>query len=241
MTQSQKPFKRPPAKYQPKGLTVIYEDRDILVVDKVSGLLTVASEKIKKNTAYHLLTDYVRKGNPKSRNRIFIVHRLDRDTSGLLVFAKSGAAKRHLQDSWQEVHKTYYALVHGSVTPRRDVISSYVAENAAHKVYSVTNPKLGKLAKTEYRVLRESSEYCLLEIGLLTGRKNQIRVHLADRGYPVLGDARYGCKAKGIKRLMLHAASLTLTHPHSGEQMTFTTKLPSYFDLLMKHSHQIDH
>jgi len=234
MQESIKQFKRPPKRYQPKGLTILYEDRDIIVVDKVNGLLTVSSEKVKDKTAYYLLTEYVRKGNQKSKRRVFIVHRLDRDTSGVIVFAKDEKAKRYLQEEWQNFSKKYYALVHGAMPQKEGIITSYLAENSIHRMYSVTDPEKGKLAKTGYKVIRESIKYSLLEINLLTGRKNQIRVHLADKGCTVAGDKKYGVKEKGINRLMLHAASLTITHPFSKEKMTFTTKVPAYFDSLMK-------
>jgi tRNA pseudouridine32 synthase/23S rRNA pseudouridine746 synthase/23S rRNA pseudouridine1911/1915/1917 synthase len=232
--ENQKQFKRPPKRYQPRGLSILYEDRDILVVDKVSGLLTVSNEKVRDNTAYYLLNEYVRKGNQKSRSRVFIVHRLDRDTSGVIVFAKNEKAKRFLQEEWQGFEKKYYALVHGTMPDKEGVITSYLAENSVHRMYSVADPQKGKLAKTGYKVLRESSKYSLLEIDLLTGRKNQIRVHLADKGCPVAGDKKYGVKEKGIKRLTLHAASITIIHPFSKEKMTFSTKVPAYFESLMK-------
>lgn len=233
MQESIKQFKRPPKRYQPKGLTILYEDRDIIVVDKVNGLLTVSSEKVRDKTAYYLLNEYVRKGNQKSKRRVFIVHRLDRDTSGVIVFAKNEKAKRYLQEEWQNFSKKYYALVHGSMPEKEGVITSYLAENSVHRMYSVADPKKGKLAKTGYKVIRESAKYSLLEIDLLTGRKNQIRVHLADKGCAVAGDKKYGVKEKGIKRLMLHAATLRITHPFSKEKMTFTTKVPAYFESLI--------
>jgi len=234
--ENQKPFKRPPKRFHPKGLSILYEDRDILVVDKVSGLLTVSNEKVRDKTAHYLLNEYVRRGNQKSRNRVFIVHRLDRDTSGVIVFAKNENAKRTLQEEWKGFEKKYYAVVHGTLPEKEGVISSSLAENRNHKVYSVADPKKGKLARTGYKVLRESTKYSLLEIDLLTGRKNQIRVHLSDKGYPVVGDKKYGVKEKGIKRLALHAASLTLVHPFSKEKMTFTTLVPAYFESLIKGS-----
>ncbi|NQT91632.1 MAG: RluA family pseudouridine synthase [Lentisphaerae bacterium] len=227
-------FKRPPKKYQPKGLSIIYEDRDILVADKASGLLTIANDKVRENTAYFLLTDYVRKGNQKSRNRVFIVHRLDRDTSGTIVFAKTEEAKRYLQAEWHDFKKIYYAVVHGSPQEKQGVITSYMAENSALRMYSTNDPKKGKFASTGYRVLKESNENSLLEIDLHTGRKNQIRVHLAERGHPVVGDKKYGIKEPGIKRLALHAAALTIRHPHTKETMTFEAKLPSYFNSLVR-------
>ena len=230
------PFKRPPRRYQPRGLSILHEDRDILVVNKVSGLLTVSSEKVRENTAYFLLNDYVRKGNQKSRHRVFIVHRLDRDTSGILIFAKNEDAKRYLQAEWEGFQKTYHALVRGTMRRKNGVITSYLAENSIHKVYSVSDSKKGKLARTGYKVLQESSEYSLLEIELLTGRKNQIRVHLAENGCPVAGDQKYGAKEKDVKRLMLHATSLTIEHPYSKETMTFETRIPGLFTSLMKRS-----
>ena len=233
MQKSQKNFKSPPKKYQPRGLSILYEDQDILVVDKISGLLTVSTEKIRENTAYYLLTNYVRKGNQKSRNRIFIVHRLDRDTSGVIVFAKNENAKFYLQEEWPKFTKKYVAVVHGTLPEKEGVITSYIAENQAHKMYSVDDPKKGKLAKTGYKVLRESKKFSLLEIELLTGRKNQIRVHFSENGCPVAGDKIYGTKEKGLKRLALHAASISILHPHTKEQMNFEAPVPVYFNSLL--------
>ncbi len=233
MHEKQKNFKSPPKKFQPRGLTILYEDRDILVVDKAGGLLTVGTETDKENTAYYRLTDYVRKGIQKSKNRIYIVHRLDRDTSGIVVFAKNEKAKNFLQDGWPGFKKKYYAVVHGTLAEKEGVISTYLAENSIHKMYSVADPKKGKLAQTGYKVLRESKQFSLLEIDLLTGRKNQIRVHLAEKGCPVAGDKVYGIKGKGIKRLTLHAFSITFLHPHTKEELTFEAKLPGYFHSLI--------
>jgi len=232
--QNKKPFKQPPKKFQPKGLSVIYEDWDILVVDKTNGLLTVGTETEKELTAHYLLNEYVRKGNSKSKNRVYIVHRLDRDTSGVLVFAKSEPAKRFLQDEWPNFKKKYYAVVRGTLPEKTGLITSFLAENSIHKMYSVSDPEQGKFARTGYRVLKESPEYSLLEVDLMTGRKNQIRVHLADQGCPVAGDKKYGVKDKAVKRLCLHSASLTLTHPHSKETMTFETPIPGYFNRLVR-------
>jgi len=233
MRESQKKFKSPPKRYQPRGLSILYEDHDILVVDKMSGLLTIGNDKVRENTAYYLLNKYVRKGNQKSRNRVFIVHRLDRDTSGIIVFAKSENAKRYLQEEWHGFKKKYYAVVHGTLREKEGVISSYLAENRVHKMYSVNDPEKGKLARTRYKVLRESKKYSLLEIDMLTGRKNQIRVHFSEKGCPVAGDKMYGGKEKSIKRLTLHAVSITILHPYTKEKMTFETKVPAYFKSLV--------
>jgi tRNA pseudouridine32 synthase/23S rRNA pseudouridine746 synthase/23S rRNA pseudouridine1911/1915/1917 synthase len=234
MSNNQKPFKRPPKKYEPRGLSILYEDRDIIVVDKVSGLLTVSTDRFGDQTAYRLLNDYVRKGNSKSRNRVFIVHRLDRDTSGILLFAKSQKAKRFLQDEWPNFEKKYVAVVKGSMPEKKGLLTSFLAENSAHKMYSVADPQKGKRAETEYRVLKESTTYSLLDIKLLTGRKNQIRVHCADQGCPVVGDKKYGVKEPGIKRLCLHSVSIAFIHPFSKEPIRFETKVPAYFETLLK-------
>lgn len=234
MRERRKIFKSPPKRYHPRGISILYEDHDILVVDKRSGLLTVSTQKVRENTAYFLLNKYVRKGNQKSRNRVFIVHRLDRDTSGVIVFAKNEISKRYLQKKWQEFKKQYYAVVQGKLPEKEGVITSYLAESFAHKMYSVDDPEKGKLAKTGYKVLRESKKYSLVEIDLLTGRKNQIRVHFSEKGCPVAGDMKYGEKKKGIKRLALHAVSLTILHPSTKEKMSFKAKVPAYFESLVK-------
>jgi 23S rRNA pseudouridine1911/1915/1917 synthase len=233
MDERQRNFKAPPRKYQPKGLTVLYEDRDILIVDKTCGLLTVGTEKVRENTAHYLLNEYVKKGNPKSRNRVFIVHRLDRDTSGLLVFAKTEQAKHYLQSEWQSFKKMYYAVVHGTLPKKEGTITSYLAENSIHKMYSVKDPEQGKLSVTGFRVIKESPHYSLLEVELMTGRKNQIRAHFAEKGCPIAGDKSYGHIRAGVKRLALHAAVLTIAHPFSKEEMTFEAKVPPYFHYLL--------
>lgn len=232
--QPRKEFKRPPKKYAPKGLTILFEDRDILVVNKINGLLTISSEREKENTAHYILNDYVQKGNPKSRNRVFIVHRLDQDTSGVLVFAKSENAKHYLQDQWSGFTKSYVAVVNGTLREKEGVISSYLSESNAFKVYSVNDPVNGKLAKTGYQVIKESGRYSMLEVNLFTGRKHQIRVHFAEMGHPVAGDKVYGKKDREVKRLALHASTLTISHPFTKEKMTFEAPLPAYFNTLMK-------
>jgi RluA family pseudouridine synthase len=216
-----------------QGLTLLYEDRDILVVDKAPGLLTVGTDKERTKTAYYRLTDYVRKGNAKSRHRIFIVHRLDRDVSGILVFARTPEAKERLQGQWDQTEKKYFAVVHGNPKEESGTISSYLAENSAQVVYSARNPKMGKLSHTQYRVLRHAKDYSLLEITLLTGRKNQIRVHLADIGHPIVGDRKYGPKDKVHKRIALHAFSIAFRHPFSGEPVHFECPVPAYFETLL--------
>jgi 23S rRNA pseudouridine1911/1915/1917 synthase len=225
--------KRLANKHLPRGLEILYEDADILVVNKPAGLLTVATATNKTRTAHYLLTDYVRKGYSKSRNRLFTVHRLDQWTSGVLVFAKSEEIKSRLQAQWKETEKKYLAVVHGRLTQKSGIITSYLAENKAFVVYSTLDPAKGKLAQTAYKVLKETHSFSLLEITLLTGRKNQIRVHLADKGHPVVGDRKYGRAGDNFKRLALHSKSISFKHPVTGRLLTFHAKPPAYFrDLL---------
>ena len=226
-------FKRISTKHQPKGLAILYEDQDILVVNKTNGLLTVSTDSEKEKTAYFLLNDYVKKGNARSKNRVFIVHRLDRETSGILVFAKNEKAKRYLQAEWKEFNKIYFAVVHGRLLEKEGIITSYLLENKVHRMYSVNDSTKGKYSKTGYKVVKESRNFSLLDINLFMGRKNQIRVHFSEKGHPVVGDKIYGKIDKGIKRLALHAASLTISHPFRREKITFETELPLYFKTLI--------
>ena len=216
-----------------RGLALLYEDRDILVVDKPPGLLTMGTDSEKTRTAYFILTNYVRKGHRKSRNRIFIVHRLDRETSGILVFAKTIEAKLYLQQHWDTTEKKYLAVVHGRMKKETEIISTYLAENKANLVYRTSDRSKGRLSRTAYRVLKQNKDVALLEVDLLTGRKHQIRVHLADIGHAVVGDTRYGKDNRGYRNLALHAHSLSFTHPVTGERLTFKTNAPAYFNQLV--------
>jgi RluA family pseudouridine synthase len=225
----------PSGKRLPGGLAIIHEDRDIIVVDKPPGLLTISTDREKSRTAYFILTDYVRKGVAKSRNRIFIVHRLDRETSGILLFAKNEAAKFRLQSQWRDTKKKYLAVVHGRCEKREETITTYLAENQAHGVYTTNDARKGKLAHTAYKVLKRTKDFSLLELDLLTGRKHQIRVHLAAIGHPVVGDPRYGRERKARYRLALHAKSISFAHPFSGEPLSFEAKAPAYFTALVGH------
>jgi tRNA pseudouridine32 synthase/23S rRNA pseudouridine746 synthase/23S rRNA pseudouridine1911/1915/1917 synthase len=221
---------RPPSRHGlPLGLTIIHEDRDILVVNKPAGLLTMATDSEKERTAYFAATDYIRKGAAKSKLRIFIVHRLDRDTSGVLVFAKNEEAKRFLQEHWEETQKEYLAIVHGHCSEKSGTVNSYLIESSALKVYSTNDRVKGKAASTSYRVLKEVEGFSLLAVTPHTGRKNQIRVHLADLGHPIIGDKKYGVEKDGHKKLALHAARLTFTHPFRKELCTFFAAPPSWF------------
>jgi len=214
-------------KYVPAGIKILYEDRDIIVIDKSSGLLSVKAPYEAEKTAHHLLENYVKKGNPKAKIKLFVVHRLDRETSGVLIFAKNLEIREKFAKQWKNVEKKYIALVYGNLTEKSGIIESYLAEGDDYKVQSVKNPEEGKFARTKYKVIKESKNYSLLEIDLLTGKKNQIRVHLSEIGHPIVGDKKYRKNAKG--RLALHAFSIRFKHPFNNEEMTFETKIPEYF------------
>ena len=217
----------------PHGLKILYEDPDLFVVDKPSGLLSVRVAMNRSLTAHEILEDYVRKGQARSRKRLFVVHRLDKLTSGVLIFAKTEQAKDRLQADWNEsTAKTYLAIVHGHLPEPSGTVSSYLAENAQLIVYSTRDPAKGKLSHTAWRVLREDKATSLLEISLLTGRKNQIRVHMTDLGHPVVGDPKYGGRGKDRNRLALHAWKIAFRHPRDGRPMQCTSPPPPLFGRL---------
>ncbi len=210
--------------------TVVHEDGEIIVADKPAGLLTIGTDRERHRTLYRQLFDRERRRHPGGR--VFVVHRLDRDTSGLLVFAKSEKAKRSLQAQFRDrtASRTYHAIVRGSYPRDEDVLKSYLAENSALRVYVTTDPGRGKLAITRLRVMRRASAATLLEVILETGRKHQIRVHLAETGHPLLGDRRYGEDRAGpIGRLALHAVSLEIEHPATGRRERFESRPPRAF------------
>jgi 23S rRNA pseudouridine1911/1915/1917 synthase len=211
------------------GLRILHEDDDVIVVYKDAGLLSIASAQETELTAYRQLTAHVRLKN--ANNRIFVLHRLDRETSGIMMFAKSERVQQKMQDNWSEVMKerTYVALVEGFVKKSQGTISSWLKESATLKMYSSQNPNDGLHAVTHYKVLKASRSCSLLEVNLETGRKNQIRVHMQDIGHPVVGDKKYGAKTKSIGRLGLHARVLSFEHPKTGEVMRFESPIPKPF------------
>ncbi|WP_338876098.1 RluA family pseudouridine synthase [Spirosoma sp. SC4-14] len=219
---------------QYRGLTMLYEDPFLIVINKQAGLLSMATNKEKIRTAYSILSDYIKLENPK--NRLFIIHRLDRETSGVMIFAKSEKVQQLMQESWNSTTKqrTYVALVEGIPNPKEGTITSYLRESKALIVYSSQNPENGQLATTNYRVLKSAHNFSLLELELETGRKNQIRVHMQDIGHPVVGDAKYGATFDPIGRLGLHAEVLAFEHPITGEPMRFEASIPKSFLTVVK-------
>ncbi len=214
---------------KPKRLKFVYEDDELIAINKPAGLLSVATDSENLQTAYRDVTDYVRRTNPN--NRIFIVHRLDRDTSGIVLFAKNERIKHALQDSWNELAVTrgYTAVVEGFPKEKTGAVRSWLKETKTHRMYSSSISGDGLEAVTAYSVQRESRAYSLVDIQLETGRKNQIRVHMKDLGHPVAGDKKYGAATNPIGRLALHAGKLEIRHPVSGELMAFRCDTPKDF------------
>ncbi|MHC1694901.1 MAG: RluA family pseudouridine synthase [Eubacteriales bacterium] len=212
-------------------LPILYEDTELIVIDKPAGLLSVSTGKEDERTAYSMLYDYMR--GKSADGRVFVVHRLDKDTSGVLIFAKNEQIKTTLQDSWDTCvsERGYMAVVEGALDEKDGTITSFLAENSAHIVYVSDK---GVSAVTDYKVVGENSGYSLLDIRLRTGRKNQIRVQLQQKGHPVAGDKRYGASSNPLGRLALHSHRLVLTHPVTGKEMAFEAPVPPGFRRVAK-------
>ncbi|GEN57145.1 pseudouridine synthase [Halolactibacillus alkaliphilus] len=213
-----------------KGLTILYEDEECLVVNKVSGLLTIQTNKqLKELTAHRQLSEYLQEKDPRAR--VFIVHRLDRDTSGVLVFAKNERAKHILQTHWKErvKERRYVALVEGVVKQDNAQLEDYLAESKTHRMYTTKNKSEGIYASLHYQVKYRGKNTSLLHVQLDTGRKNQIRVQLSAAGYPIVGDKKYGAKTNPIKRLGLHAETITFQHPTTEKLVSFSAPVPKSF------------
>lgn len=208
---------------------ILYEDTGLIAVDKPAGLLSMGNERERRRTAYRAVSDYVKAREPG--RRIFIVHRLDRDTSGVLVFAKDEKLKRALQDNWENVVKKrgYLAAVEGTLPRREGMVRSYLHETATHLVYSGPRGRQAKEAVTRYRMVAENRGYTLAAVEIDTGRKNQIRVHMKDLGCPIAGDRQYGAQTDPMGRLALHADVLVLTDPRTRRALTLRAPLPITF------------
>lgn len=214
---------------------ILYEDRELLVIDKPAGLLTISTgSKEPEDTAYRQMTAYVRRKNPE--NRIFVVHRLDRDTSGVVVFAKDPVIKEALQEKWDELvtYRGYYAIAEGKMEEPAGRLTSWLRETKTHIVYSSRKAGDGKPAVTNYEMIRQNPDYSFLRVWLETGRKNQIRVQLSELGHPVTGDKKYGAKRDPLKRLGLHAWKLELTHPFTGKRLDLIAEPPQKFADFLK-------
>ena len=217
----------------PPGLEVLHRDAEVVVVEKPAGMLTIATEREKRRTAYAHMREYVKAIDPRAK--LFIVHRLDRLTSGLLLFATSNDAKERLQRDFasRAVDRVYTTVVEGAPAEDEGTLRSYLVESSAHKVHTTTDKKRGVEAITRYRVLRRGRAHTLVEVRLVTGRKAQIRVQFADAGHPVVGDRIYGSGSNPIGRLALHASSLSFTHPSTGRRLTFRSRAPHSFSQLV--------
>lgn len=210
-------------------MDILYEDKELLVINKPAGLLTIATEKEKIRTLYHEAREYVKKQNPK--NKIFIVHRLDKDTSGVLVFAKNERLKKELQSSWNQIAflREYLAVVEGKVTKKKGMLQFYLTEDKYQNVHSTSKEK-GELAITNYEVLSSTKAYSLLRVTIATGRKNQIRVGFSEIDHPIVGDKKYGAKKNPMGRMGLHASKLGIVI--KGKTYLWTAKVPKEFSMM---------
>jgi RluA family pseudouridine synthase len=215
----------------PPGLAILHEDDDVIVVLKAHGLLTVATERERETTAQAYLNGYLKE---KGGERIHVVHRIDRETSGVLVFAKNFAAREALKEKFavHEVERVYVAIIEGELDPPRGTIRSHLRERRDLRMESVDAHPDAKLAVTHYRTIETNGRFSMLEIRLETGRKNQIRTHLAEAGHPVVGDRMYGSTVNPLGRLGLHAKLLGFDHPTTGTRLVFTAPVPRSFTTL---------
>ena len=218
-----------------KGIKVVYEDEYLIAVEKESGLLSIATDKERDKTAYNIVKKYVKAINPNEK--LFIVHRLDRETSGVMIFAKTEEIQQILQTNWQHIvlERTYVAVVEGKVEKDSDTIISYLKENSAFVTFSSEKEIEGsKKAITHYKVLKRSRGFSLVEAKIETGRKNQIRVHMQSLGHSVVGDKKYGATTNPLGRLGLHAKSIVFKHPKTGKILSFQTGIPLKFMSMFK-------
>jgi 23S rRNA pseudouridine1911/1915/1917 synthase len=220
---------RIPKERQYRGLSIIFEDQYMIVIDKHAGMLSMATDREKEKTAYGMLSEHVKKADPS--NKIFIVHRLDRETSGLMVFAKSEKIQQLLQEAWQTdvTERTYFAIIEGELKEKEGTVTSWLTESKSLMVYSSPHPGKGDKAVTHYRTIKTNGTYSLLAIDPETGRKNQIRVHMKDLGHSIVGDKKYGSLVNPVGRMCLHARVLEFIHPVTREKLRFETGIPQKF------------
>ena len=224
-------FTHPFLSLNSRMVRLMYEDPDIVVIEKQSGLLTVPAGQTREKTAQKIVDDYLYASDGHSH--AYVCHRLDQYTSGILIFAKNSQVQQMFRDSWTSyvVERRYLAVCEGVPADPEGEVRSYLAENAAMKVYSTDDPEKGKLSVTRYKVLKTHGDYSQVDIQLLTGRKNQIRVHMSDLGCPIAGDRKYGAKTNPIGRLMLHNYVLQFFHPITRENLRFELPIPKNFEL----------
>ena len=210
-------------------IDIIYENKDILVVNKPAGLLTISTLKEKEKTLYHKVSNYIKNKNKNAK--IFIIHRLDKETSGIVIFAKNEKTKNIYQKNWDKfvIYRGYIAIVEGRPKKNKDRVINYLTENEKTlKIYSTTKDK-GKLSITNYEVVKYNSKYSLLNIEIETGRKNQIRVTMKDMNCPIVGDEKYGSKSCSLKRMALHANKLTIINHSNGNILKLNSDMPDIF------------
>ena len=215
-------------------IKLIFEDNDIIVVDKGYGVLSTAAGKPSDDTVYNIVKKYARGFSDKAN--IYVVHRLDRDTSGLMLLTRTKQARDKLINNWNNmvVERKYIAVVEGKVEQKEGTVKSFLAENPdTYEMYSTDDKKIGRLAVTRYRVIKQGSRFAMVELEIKTGRKNQIRVHMHDLGNPVSGDRKYGGHPSPINRIALHATTLTIVHPITGKAVTFTSPIPENFNKMI--------
>ncbi|MDE6297114.1 MAG: RluA family pseudouridine synthase [Muribaculaceae bacterium] len=228
---------RPFTVFHHPRVELVYEDDDIIVINKGYGLLSVgAYNGQKEENAYDIVRNYVKEVNP--RNKLFIVHRLDRDTSGLMMFAKSAEAQETLRHNWNNMilERLYVAVLEGYLEEDKGFVKSRLTENSQYVVYSTDNPEEGRVAVTHYKVLGRGNNLTLAHFSLDTGRKNQIRVHASELGHPISGDRKYGAKKSPLHRLALHAQTLRFAHPITRKDMNFETPIPPRFEAVIRKS-----
>ena len=216
-----------------QDLPIIFENEEFIVINKPSGLLTIPSDNEKGRTAYRMVNDYVQQKD--KHNRVFVVHRLDEDTSGVLMFAKNPKIKDILQKNWNDIvlERGYYAIVEGKMPKQQDILVNYLAENSLNLMYVTSDKIKGKKCLTQYKVLKSNEKYSLLDVNIDTGRKNQIRVQLGHIGHHVIGDDKYGEPSDPIKRLGLHAYKLKFVHPVTKKIVEFKTEIPKEFSKII--------
>ena len=214
-----------------KKMDILYEDKYLIIINKPAHLLTIATKKEKERTLYHEVYDYLK--NKHKSNKVFIVHRLDKDTSGIVVFAKDIKTKVYMQENWDKFKRGYVAVVEGKLNNKKGVLKNYLNETKTLYTY-VVNDKDGKLAITEYEKILENKKYTLLSLNLKTGRKNQIRVQLSHIGLPIVGDKKYGSLSNPIRRMALHSNYLKFVHPKTNHEIIIDIDIPNSFLNLLK-------